>query len=581
MRRADTSFVSLKTTLIVPYVLLILALTIVIGLMSYWAGSRMVSTLSERLSLEMVDRIEQAVDRHMYGSSAVLESAFPLGMPAPDDISDSLDAIRTRFWTATTLHTDPNDYVYYGNQLGQSYGLKRTGRDKAEVRYKLNPEEKRQYFAFRGIDGKQIYLRTEQSVFDPRVRPWYETGASEKSHIWTAVYVDFSSQELVVTRARKVLNEDQQLTGVVATDVSLIRLNNFISGLRVSANGRALLVERNGELLAASKTPNVRQLPDGQMQRVSISDAGDPMLRAAYENIIPLLKESPDKTDAKSLTITHDGQTVDLAFKRITDNAGLDWTAIVAVPRSDVLAGVTQQVFTVALLGLVAVLIAILLGFRILHRVATDVSSLSRAVINADHSDNTLPINLRRKDEIGMLARSFMDMRKELFTDNLTGVANRAALERFMENLLKRQENGMATEPFTVLFIDLDQFKPLNDQYGHENGDLALIEIAARLQAQIGPHDLLARYGGDEFVIVIRRNLTKAQIEEEKLRIHDALLAPLTQLNGVPMGENVYLNASIGEAQYPAHGRDIQSLLFRADHIMYQEKKIRRSPFQS
>ena len=82
-------------------------------------------------------------------------------------------------------------------------------------------------------------------------------------------------------------------------------------------------------------------------------------------------------------------------------------------------------------------------------------------------------------------------------------------------------------------------------------------------------------------MIVIRRNLNKAQIEEEKQRIHDALLPPLTQLNGVPMGENVYLNASIGEAQYPAHGRDIQSLLFRADHIMYQEKKLRRSPFQS
>jgi len=540
----------------------------------------MVATLSERLSLEMVERIGQAVDRHMFGSSAVLEAAFPKGMTAPNDITPIINEMRTRFWTATTLHTDPNDYVYYGNTLGQSYGLKRLEGNKAEVRVKLDPRKPREYFSFSGINGEQSYVKTESAVFDPRIRPWFTSGQQRErqNHTWTAVYVDFATSDLVVTRARKVLAESGRLSGVVATDVSLIKLNQFITDLKVSKNGLAFLVESSGELLASSHTINVRQLQNGMMQRVTVSDAGEPMIKLAYDRIVPLLKkESAQNTG--SLTLTTDEDTLDLAYKHLTDSAGLDWTAIIIVPRSDILAGVTKQVFIVGLIGVLAVLIAIGLGFRILNRVASDVSSLSRAVMDADHSEDTLPATLSRKDEIGMLARSFMDMRKELFTDQLTHVANRAALERHLQNLTGPAPQGETKTPFTILFIDLDNFKPLNDQHGHDNGDLALIEVAQRFKKLLGPDDLLARYGGDEFVAVLKEQNHRTNVEKIKQRFNDALLAPLSSLRGLKPGDNIYLTASIGDSKYPAHGQDIESLLRRADKVMYQYKKVNKNRY--
>lgn len=109
---------SLKFSLTLPYALLIAVASLLIAGVSYWVGSRSISSLSEQLMGETVARISQAVHYHVYGSGAVLEAAFPDGMPAGADIGSELAALQTRFWTATSLHTNPNDYVYYGNEQG-------------------------------------------------------------------------------------------------------------------------------------------------------------------------------------------------------------------------------------------------------------------------------------------------------------------------------------------------------------------------------------------------------------------------------------------------------------------------------
>src|SRR5690606_21790836 len=100
----------LRFVLIVPYVVLVLALALAIGVLSYSAGSRAVNTVSDHLLRETASRITQAIDRHIVGSGAVLEAAFPAGMAAPVDIESEFHELRTRFWIATSLHTDPNNY---------------------------------------------------------------------------------------------------------------------------------------------------------------------------------------------------------------------------------------------------------------------------------------------------------------------------------------------------------------------------------------------------------------------------------------------------------------------------------------
>jgi hypothetical protein len=98
---------SLRQMLTMPYVVLVLLLAAAIGGLSYSAGRVAVDTLSNQLLSEMVYRIAQAAERHVFGASAVLETAFPTGVAAPANINDDLDNLRTRFWLATSVHRDP------------------------------------------------------------------------------------------------------------------------------------------------------------------------------------------------------------------------------------------------------------------------------------------------------------------------------------------------------------------------------------------------------------------------------------------------------------------------------------------
>jgi hypothetical protein len=186
---------SLRKMLVLPSALLVMAVAAVIGWLSYQAGREAVDTVAERLLQETKARIGQAVERHVVGSRAVLEAAFPDGMPMPDAIDAELGALRRRFWIATSLHTNPNDYVYYGSRGGQFFGLKRLSEGEAELRVKLAAGEPRRILRVAGIGGQERYVETEARLFEPRERPWYQAGkagASPRSHTWTAVYIDSS-----------------------------------------------------------------------------------------------------------------------------------------------------------------------------------------------------------------------------------------------------------------------------------------------------------------------------------------------------------------------------------------------------
>jgi hypothetical protein len=101
------SNLSLRQMLTVPYVVLVLLAAAIIGLLSYKAGSKAVDTLSEYFLTETVNRIAQAVQQHIAGSEAVLETAFPTDVPAPESVNQEMQTLRTRLWLATTIHRDP------------------------------------------------------------------------------------------------------------------------------------------------------------------------------------------------------------------------------------------------------------------------------------------------------------------------------------------------------------------------------------------------------------------------------------------------------------------------------------------
>lgn len=157
--------------------------------------------------------------------------------------------------------------------------------------------------------------------------------------------------------------------------------------------------------------------------------------------------------------------------------------------------------------------------------------------------------------------------------DPLTQLPNRRqALTDLYALTYRGKRSG---QPFAVLSIDLDGFKPVNDKYGHDAGDEVLKAIARRLESAVRAGDTVARMGGDEFIVLI--DDPQANDETHLLiyasRMRDILSQPIQLLQG-PL---VYVGASIGVAAYPSHAKQVDDLMREADQAMYRAKREKNS----
>jgi diguanylate cyclase (GGDEF)-like protein len=152
--------------------------------------------------------------------------------------------------------------------------------------------------------------------------------------------------------------------------------------------------------------------------------------------------------------------------------------------------------------------------------------------------------------------------------DELTALPNRVlGTDRLQTAVARAHRNGTT---MALLFIDLDNFKMVNDTYGHAAGDVVLADIGRRLVASTRETDTVTRWGGDEFLVILS-DITHRDDAESKL-------AHLLEVLGssYPIGSSaVSVSASIGLAVYPDDGKDEPALLNHADMAMYQTKRAR------
>lgn len=157
--------------------------------------------------------------------------------------------------------------------------------------------------------------------------------------------------------------------------------------------------------------------------------------------------------------------------------------------------------------------------------------------------------------------------------DALTGLANRSLLRDRLDGALAMSRR--ASTKLAVLFIDLDDFKSVNDNLGHDVGDEVLVETAMRIKKCVREVDTVARYSGDEFIVVLRDVFSESAV----CRIVDEIVACV----GAPFKletRQVYCGASVGVSFYPDDALDSETLIIKADQAMYEVKKTGRNGWQ-
>ena len=156
------------------------------------------------------------------------------------------------------------------------------------------------------------------------------------------------------------------------------------------------------------------------------------------------------------------------------------------------------------------------------------------------------------------------------FHDPLTGLSNRALFKDRLEIGLELAKRHCWT--LAVMFLDIDAFKAINDNYGHDIGDSVLCTISERLKANTRSDDTVCRYGGDEFLFLLMEVKNKESVE----KIAQSLLKIIQQPCIVKKGDSVIqliIKSSIGISMYPQNGETVDDLINSADQAMYLSKK--------
>lgn len=183
-------------------------------------------------------------------------------------------------------------------------------------------------------------------------------------------------------------------------------------------------------------------------------------------------------------------------------------------------------------------------------------------------SIDAIVLTQRLRDEIAEHARTREAIHHMALHDALTGLGNR----RYFDDVLARSLSNADREGgrFGLVIVDLDEFKPVNDRYGHAVGDAVLKQVAARLLGMVRGGDFCSRIGGDEFAILVGGVGAGSDLDQVATKIRDALAEPL-YVDGCPPIE---IGASVGYALCPEDGDSVDRLVTVADRRMYRAKQL-------
>lgn len=236
------------------------------------------------------------------------------------------------------------------------------------------------------------------------------------------------------------------------------------------------------------------------------------------------------------------------------------------------------------------VLSMLLVSHVVRHHIRKPLNALRHGFDRLESGSLKKPINLGRRDEWSHLEKAYNDMASRLSEayldlteekknfdflahhDPLTSLANRLLATKQLDKEIK--QSSQHNVPFLLFYLDIDEFKTINDSLGHASGDNLLVNVSHILNNLVGDKGFVARMGGDEFLVVFS-NIGLEEGQPIAERLNQALRKPY-YINDT----SIFVSASIGVCEYPTHGSNLETLIRNADTAMYHAKRNGRDQYR-
>ncbi len=335
------------------------------------------------------------------------------------------------------------------------------------------------------------------------------------------------------------LKSGKHLEGAMLLEMNLGYLLNFLQGLNIGRSGRISIYSEQGDILARYENFGLVNIDQYEAK--------------------PDFRQVDDTSKSVIFTYSHETDKYLVAARKVRN-----YPVIIALSQGleDSLAeyySYRSRIF----LGMVILTAFGSIGFVLLLKILNRTDQYLDSLKESDSEKQSLLAKLEDEHKNAVNAASF---------DALTGLYNRRLFVSLAkQNLYSARRNNAS---YAILFIDLDRFKTINDTLGHRIGDLLLQEVADRLTGCVRKSDVVARFGGDEFVILLGEMVSLSDISIVAEKIIETITLPC-YLDG----EELSVSPSIGIAIFPRDGQELEDLIRNADAAMYASKKAGRGRY--
>ncbi len=424
---------SLKILLIIPFVTQVIAAVGITGWLSVQNGREATQELAPQIGQEVTNTIEAHVQGYLQTPLEVLRS---YGAVARSDnlFFENLDSLNQLFWQqmrqSRNLH-----FLYAANPQGRFIGIEQ--RDQGILVLQRSPalannlaktniltnSSKLQKFIYR-LDGNGKALnQIEVNDYDPLTRPWYEAAVKAKQEIWSPVYIFISRPILGITASLPIYTPEGNLRGVIAIDLTLSQIGDFLKQLKIAKTGQAYILETSGAIVATS-TKDFPYIETGQGQkRIQVDQSQNALLRAVFSKISQDSQDLTRLPAKQQIQMEWEGMVQYVQITKLQNPQGLDWLLIVVIPEQDFRDRININTRNTIILCAIALIFASITGLYTSKWIARPVEKL----IEASHLLSTLsasadvaagkpyrPIETTNVRELAILADSFNQMAQQL-----------------------------------------------------------------------------------------------------------------------------------------------------------------------
>jgi diguanylate cyclase (GGDEF)-like protein len=587
--------ISLQVILVVPFLLQIGAVVGLTGWVSLRNGHQAVNDLANQLRTEASNRIALQLDDYLSTPRRLVQvnvEAIEIGQFNPSH----LDVLGRFFGRQLQVH--PNiGRISFGATTGEYVAAERPFNHDAVTINRLSPQQfgdKRLYVYQTDSNGYQTGVPQAKRPYFFHKQTWYAEAARSGRLLWSQIEPRRMDLDILsISVSSPVYDANQRLLGVLAIEQQLSQVSEFLRQSKVSPSGKTFILERKGLLVASSSYDAFPSpLINGRAQRLKGADSPDPVVQMTTRLLLQKFGGLHKIQTEQPLEFQFNNVR---QFVRVTpwqDSFGLKWLIVVVVPESDFMETINTNTRTTTLFCLVALISAAWMSLYTSRRLVQMILQVVQAADALSQGEWNLKIPEPYSSELTLLARafnrmashlrgSFMTLEYNACHDALTGLLNQAAFRSRLEAAIARRSlyDNNPEDPigyrFAVLFIDLDYFKLVNDSFGHLMGDQLLIQVSNRLEGCVRNTDVLARFGGDEFVILLD---SIAEVTDA-IQIADRISVELRQPFLLDHNE-VFISTSIGIVLSTTGGDSPESFLQNADIALYQAKANGKSTYE-